>query len=45
MGLSVATAMVLLVPCCTSSCFVITIPLGLWILVLLFDREVRDTFA
>ncbi|MFT3710075.1 MAG: hypothetical protein QM817_20775 [Archangium sp.] len=44
MGLSVATALMLMLPCCTSSCFVVSVPLGLWILVVLFDRGVRDTF-
>lgn len=43
-GLAVATAFTLMLPCCTSSCFVIGLPLGIWVLMVLFGRQVRDTF-
>lgn len=44
-GLAVATAFTLMLPCCTSSCFVIGFPLGIWVLLVLFGRQVRDTFS
>lgn len=44
LGLAVVTAVVLMLPCCTSSCFVVGLPLGIWVLMVLMGRGVRDSF-
>lgn len=44
MPLAILTCVGMATPCCTSSCYVVGLPLGITIFVLLLNQQVRDTF-
>ncbi|MBN2432012.1 MAG: hypothetical protein JXQ27_11070 [Acidobacteria bacterium] len=43
-GLAVAAAILSLIPCLSSPCFVLGVPFGIWSLVVLLNGEVRAAF-
>jgi len=43
-GLAVAAAILSLIPCLSSPCFVLGVPFGIWALVVLLNGEVRAAF-
>ncbi|MFO0599489.1 MAG: hypothetical protein U0228_29555 [Myxococcaceae bacterium] len=45
MAFATMTCVMLALPCCTSSCFVLGLPLAIWVFVLLMDPKIRDTFG
>jgi hypothetical protein len=44
-GVSMATAVLSVIPCCGSSCYVFGIPFGVWALVVLNDPDVKNSFV
>jgi hypothetical protein len=43
-GFAVAAAILSVIPCLSSPCFILGLPFGIWALVVLMDQRVRDAF-